>query len=154
MIPADWTPAAIRALRADLGLSQARFAARLGVALNTVARWERGERAPNAYHALRLARARRPLPAARGQIDGLDLDLALARATADDAGQAAMDAVAHAERRGLSPLALALAGNATIDHAYGVSAAEWIVSKAHLERARLEQAVGELMGAGLWPWGR
>jgi DNA-binding transcriptional regulator YiaG len=32
-----------RQLRQQLGLSQARFAALLGVAPNTVARWERGE---------------------------------------------------------------------------------------------------------------
>ena len=38
------TASALRRLRRGLGLSQARFAERLGVASNTVARWERGER--------------------------------------------------------------------------------------------------------------
>ena len=37
------TPTALRQLRRRLGLSQARFAALVGVASNTVARWERGE---------------------------------------------------------------------------------------------------------------
>lgn len=35
----------LRSLRKRAGLSQAALAARLGVAPNTVARWERGERA-------------------------------------------------------------------------------------------------------------
>ena len=38
------TGSALRRLRRRLGLSQARFAELLGVASNTVARWERGER--------------------------------------------------------------------------------------------------------------
>ena len=38
------TGSALRRLRRRVGLSQARFAERLGVASNTVARWERGER--------------------------------------------------------------------------------------------------------------
>jgi DNA-binding transcriptional regulator YiaG len=37
------TPTALRQLRRRLGLSQAKFAALVGVASNTVARWERGE---------------------------------------------------------------------------------------------------------------
>ncbi len=37
------TPAALRQLRRRLGLSQAKLAALIGVAPNTVARWERGE---------------------------------------------------------------------------------------------------------------
>jgi DNA-binding transcriptional regulator YiaG len=37
------TPIALRQLRRRLGLSQAKFSALVGVASNTVARWERGE---------------------------------------------------------------------------------------------------------------
>lgn len=37
------TPSDLRRLRRRLGLSQAGFAANVGVAANTVARWERGE---------------------------------------------------------------------------------------------------------------
>ena len=36
-------PSDIKGLRQGLGLSQGRFAALVGVASNTVARWERGE---------------------------------------------------------------------------------------------------------------
>lgn len=36
-------PAALRQLRRRLGLSQAKFAALIGVTPNSVARWERGE---------------------------------------------------------------------------------------------------------------
>lgn len=141
------TPDEIRDLRTRLGLSQAQFAARLGVSVNTVARWEQCSRRPGPYALLRLQQLRaRP-------VDELDIDLVLARATADAASQAAMDAVEHAERQDLSPLALALAGSAAIAHAYGETADQWILSKAHLERERLEAAISELIGAGLWPWG-
>jgi DNA-binding transcriptional regulator YiaG len=37
------TPTALRALRRRLRVTQARLAAEIGVAPNTVARWERGE---------------------------------------------------------------------------------------------------------------
>jgi DNA-binding transcriptional regulator YiaG len=37
------TPTQLRRLRRHMGLSQAGFAALVGVAPNTVARWERGE---------------------------------------------------------------------------------------------------------------
>jgi transcriptional regulator with XRE-family HTH domain len=50
------TPAELRALRAGLGLTQLGLARRVGVAANTVARWERGELA---VHPLRLPRLRR-----------------------------------------------------------------------------------------------
>jgi transcriptional regulator with XRE-family HTH domain len=43
------TGTTIRTLRTEAGLSQAGLAARLGVAANTVARWERGEMAPPPY---------------------------------------------------------------------------------------------------------
>jgi len=50
----NWTPAAIRSLRTrggtayglDRRWTQAELAALVGVAQNTVARWERGERVP------------------------------------------------------------------------------------------------------------
>jgi len=38
------TPAQFRAIRERLGLSQAQLADRLGVAMNSVSRWEIGER--------------------------------------------------------------------------------------------------------------
>ncbi len=41
------TPQEVRAIREQLGFSQREFADRLGVALNTVSRWELGERTPN-----------------------------------------------------------------------------------------------------------
>lgn len=140
------TPAQIRELRNGMGLSQAQFGARLGVSANTIARWERGERAPNQYHQLRLNQLRSQ------PVDDLDIDLMLARATSDEAGQASMDAVEHADRSGLSPLALHLAGNAALEAAYGTTAAEWIMSKQSIERDRLEAVISELIGAGLWPW--
>ena len=37
------TPSDVRRFRRQLGLSQAGFAAKVGVTANTVARWERGE---------------------------------------------------------------------------------------------------------------
>lgn len=151
MTPA-WTPEAIRALRQHLRWTQAQLAREIGVSLNTVTRWEAGGRAPNHWHALRLARLAGGSPAR--DLMALDLDLELERATADAAGAGAMDAVAHAEARELSPLALALAGNAAIEHAHGATAADWLLSKQSLPRDRLERAVSELIGAGLWPWGR
>ena len=49
--------AEVRGLRRRLGWTQARLAAALGVAANTVARWERGERAPRSADAIRIALA-------------------------------------------------------------------------------------------------
>jgi DNA-binding transcriptional regulator YiaG len=40
------TPEAIRAIREALGISQEAFARRVGVAYNTVNRWERGKNLP------------------------------------------------------------------------------------------------------------
>ena len=48
-IASSMAPSPIRTLREQAGLSQARLAALLGVAPNTVARWERGERKPPPY---------------------------------------------------------------------------------------------------------
>lgn len=49
---------AIKALRLACGESQSQFAARLGVAPNTVARWEQGVGSPGLYYAERLRRVR------------------------------------------------------------------------------------------------
>ena len=48
------TPNELLSRRRALGLSQAELATRLGVATNTVARWERGERAIPPYLQLAL----------------------------------------------------------------------------------------------------
>jgi len=45
----DWTPAAIKALRKKLGISQEAAARRIKVAANTWARWEGGSRRPNRW---------------------------------------------------------------------------------------------------------
>lgn len=50
------TPAAIRALRRRLGLTQAAFAARLGCSTQAVSFWERGTRAPTGLYALAVRR--------------------------------------------------------------------------------------------------
>lgn len=48
------TPEAIRHIRESLGLTQAQFAARLGVASWTVSRWERGTNSPYPKQAIRI----------------------------------------------------------------------------------------------------
>lgn len=48
-----WSAARVRALRQKLGLSQERFAARIGTTAGTVSRWEAGSRKP-----LRMAQER------------------------------------------------------------------------------------------------
>lgn len=49
------TPAEVRAARQRLGLTQAELAARLGVDVMTISRWERGARTPPPYLAQTLA---------------------------------------------------------------------------------------------------
>ncbi len=49
------TPTGLRARRRALGLTQAELGAVLGVAANTVARWERGELAMGSPQLVRLA---------------------------------------------------------------------------------------------------
>jgi DNA-binding transcriptional regulator YiaG len=41
-----WTPERVQRLRADLGLSQAELAARVGTRQQTISEWETGTRAP------------------------------------------------------------------------------------------------------------
>ncbi len=43
----EFPPERIKALRAQLGLSQAKFARELGLALSTVCHWEQGIRTPD-----------------------------------------------------------------------------------------------------------
>jgi DNA-binding transcriptional regulator YiaG len=43
----DWTPAAIKALRLRLRLSQEQFADRIGCARSLVSLWESGQRVPS-----------------------------------------------------------------------------------------------------------
>lgn len=57
-----WTPAAIKALRERLGITQAQLAARLGCALSTVTMWEQGHRMPDARLAAALDGLAHPLP--------------------------------------------------------------------------------------------
>jgi transcriptional regulator with XRE-family HTH domain len=45
----DWTPTRLLALRMRLGLSQQSAAERVGVALTTWWRWERGDTVPRDY---------------------------------------------------------------------------------------------------------
>lgn len=45
------TPERIRALRRQLGLTQAEFAHRLGVSMQAVSFWERGTRTPTGLYA-------------------------------------------------------------------------------------------------------
>lgn len=45
---AAFSPERVRALRGALGLSQAKFARALGLALSTVCHWEQGLRQPDA----------------------------------------------------------------------------------------------------------
>jgi len=56
------TPNNLRRLRNQLGLSQAAFAALIGVASNTVARWERGELGmrPTTARLIEMIAAQRP----------------------------------------------------------------------------------------------
>ena len=53
---------AVRELRRDLGLSQSEFARLVGVAPNTVARWERGELGmrPTTAHLIELLARKKP----------------------------------------------------------------------------------------------
>lgn len=141
-------PDTIRQIRNHLRWSQAELARELGVTAATVARWEQGNRRPDKYHQLRI----RQLLARVPNLAELDAELALLRATAPDDAAQAMDAVESAERSGLSPLAMQLAGNAALEAANGASQAEWILSKQHIDRDKLEAAISEVMGAGLWPW--
>ena len=49
LVPPELPPPAIRAIRDSLGLSQALFAAFLGVGLPTVRSWEQGQREPSTW---------------------------------------------------------------------------------------------------------
>ncbi len=62
----------LRRLRRRLGLSQARLAAQVGVAANTVARWERGEMRmqPAMDRLVRLVVAQLEAPRPRAQTRG------------------------------------------------------------------------------------
>lgn len=46
-IPAEFTPEVLRAKRKELGLTQIKFAAELGVSAKTVSAWENGKVQPN-----------------------------------------------------------------------------------------------------------
>lgn len=141
------TPEQIKDWRVKKGWTQERLARAVGVSVNTVARWERGERTPDRGSRIALHAAM------TGGGDALDLELHRAYARANDAGRAAMDAVAHAEANDLSPLALALAGSATIAAAHGETSAEWVMRCSdNVSRDKLESAVSELIAHGLWPW--
>jgi DNA-binding transcriptional regulator YiaG len=59
------TPIVLRRLRHRLQLSQAGFAALVGVASNTVARWERGELGMRPTTARLIALLTEPVPGAR-----------------------------------------------------------------------------------------
>ena len=48
LAPPELSPAEVRSIREDLGLSQALFADFLGVGLPTVRSWEQGQRVPSA----------------------------------------------------------------------------------------------------------
>ncbi|MGH2352864.1 MAG: helix-turn-helix domain-containing protein [Chloroflexota bacterium] len=63
-------PAALRACQRRLGLTQEQLAARLGVAPNTVARWERAERTMAQPHMLALALQALELQSASGATGG------------------------------------------------------------------------------------
>ena len=52
----DLSPDAIRALRQRLNLAQSAFAARVGVTLNAVQKWEAGTHKPSRLAARELAR--------------------------------------------------------------------------------------------------
>ncbi len=45
------TPALVRSLRRQLGLTQTEFAKRLGVSMQAVSFWERGTRSPTGLYA-------------------------------------------------------------------------------------------------------
>lgn len=50
------TPKQIRAARVKLNLTQVQFAKKIGVAPNTVARWERGESTPSTMRSFEKLR--------------------------------------------------------------------------------------------------
>lgn len=52
-----WRPEKIRGLRLALDLTQAEFAHRLGVSLNTVSRWECGKSKPSKLARVKLLEA-------------------------------------------------------------------------------------------------
>lgn len=54
MATADFSPAEIRSLREDLGLTQEQLAERVGVARTTVTLWETGDRNPSGSAILLL----------------------------------------------------------------------------------------------------
>ena len=139
------TPDEIKAIRERYNLRQEDLARLLNVRPSTVSRWEAGDRTPLQKHI----RAMRDLVLSLAEMDAEDV---LAYTTADADTRNAMDAVRHAERQQLSPLAMSLAGNAAREAAHGTTQAEWILSKQHLDQDQLDAAISELMGAGLWPW--
>ena len=53
-----WTSSGIRTLRQEMGLSQEQLARLLGISMNTVARWEQGDRTPDRYNELQLNKLR------------------------------------------------------------------------------------------------
>lgn len=159
-----WTPERIHALRERLGISQERFGARIGATAATVSRWESGQRSPDEGHRIRMLALEWETiePSAEDQ-PPMPVDVAVARLDRLLAGEyhrgsplvrRTMDAVEHADRSGLSPLALHLAGNAALEAAYGMTAATWIRQREEMgiERERLQAVISELIGAGLWPW--
>jgi len=54
-------PKIIRELRADLGLTQERFAGKIGVTFSTVNRWENGKGKPSPLAILRIEQLRKEL---------------------------------------------------------------------------------------------
>ena len=58
----------IRELRADLGLTQEQFAAKLGVTYSTINRWENKKGKPSPLAMLRLEKLQKKLEKTKGEI--------------------------------------------------------------------------------------
>lgn len=103
------SPAAVRHLRARLGLTQEEYARMLGVTWTTVSRWERGQARPDARGLAKLARLQELLDLIGDAIRPQDVPRFLS--------------TPHAELRGYPPIEL-------LDNDFGFEALKSLVVAA------------------------
>lgn len=146
------TPEMIREIRTRNGWTQQHLGEVLGVTTSTVARWEAGVFAVGDRHEPALADLWRTRGQARASSESRDALLAAGgpeALAAADAGAAAMD---QAERMGLRPLAMWLAGQAHESHANGQTAAQFLSERRRGGLPTQERDIDAITSAGIWPW--